>query len=127
MTRAWCHNTIARAMRGVTLKSQSSLTTASSRRNAGRERFTVNRERECAQTRQVRATLGDAGMAGSVDLSLLASQNGLFSVLPVTPDQVKQLREEHAIYMAGSGRVNIAGLHMGNIEKFVKAIAAVTG
>jgi len=77
--------------------------------------------------RQVRATLGNAGMAGSVDLSLLASQNGLFSVLPVTPDQVKQLREEHGIYMAGSGRVNIAGLHMGNIEKFVKAVAAVTG
>jgi aromatic-amino-acid transaminase len=39
---------------------------------------------------------------------------------------VKQLSEEHGIYMAGSGRVNIAGLHMGNIEKFVNAVAAVT-
>ena len=28
--------------------------------------------------------------------------------------------------MAGSGRINIAGLHMGNIEKFIGAIAAVT-
>ena len=77
--------------------------------------------------RKVRATLGDAGMAGGVDLSPLANQNGLFSMLAVTPEQVKQLREEHAIYMAGSGRVNIAGLHMGNIEKFVSAVAAVTG
>lgn len=76
--------------------------------------------------RQVRASLGDAGMAGHVDFVPISKQNGLFSVLPVTPDQVKQLREEHGIYMAGSGRVNIAGLHMGNIEKFVNAVAAVT-
>lgn len=77
--------------------------------------------------RQVRATLAAAGKAGSVDLVPLGGQNGLFSIVPVTPDQVKQLREEHAIYMAGSGRINIAGLHMGNIEKFIDAIAAVTG
>ncbi len=77
--------------------------------------------------RQVRERLGEAGMAGSVDLAPLAHQNGLFSTLPVTPEQVKQLREQHAIYMAGSGRVNIAGLTMGNIDKFIGAIAAVTG
>ncbi|MGQ7830851.1 amino acid aminotransferase [Altererythrobacter sp. Z27] len=77
--------------------------------------------------RQVRERLGQAGMAGSVDLAPLAHQNGLFSMLPVTPEQVKQLREEHAIYMAGSGRINIAGLTMGNIDKFIAAIAAVTG
>jgi aromatic-amino-acid transaminase len=66
-------------------------------------------------------------MSGGVDLSPLAHQNGLFSTLPVTPEQVKQLREEHGIYMAGSGRINIAGLTMGNIEKFINAVAAVTG
>jgi aromatic-amino-acid transaminase len=77
--------------------------------------------------RQVRAALAAAGTAGSVDLTPLGGQNGLFSTLPVTPEQVKQLREEHAIYMAGSGRINIAGLHMGNLEKFIGAIAAVTG
>jgi aromatic-amino-acid transaminase len=76
--------------------------------------------------RQVRATLAKAGVAGSVDLKPLGNQNGLFGMLPVTPDQVKQLRDEHAIYMAGSGRINIAGLHQGNIEKFIKAIADVT-
>lgn len=77
--------------------------------------------------RQVRTTLSDAGLNGSVDLVPLGNQNGLFSMLPVSPEQVKQLREDHGIYMAGSGRVNIAGLHMGNIEKFVEAIAKVTG
>ncbi|MEL7217074.1 MAG: aminotransferase class I/II-fold pyridoxal phosphate-dependent enzyme, partial [Pseudomonadota bacterium] len=77
--------------------------------------------------RDVRQTLADAGEAGSINLSPLGSQNGLFSVLPVTKEQVVQLREEHAIYMAGSGRINIAGLTNTNIEKFVSALAAVTG
>jgi aromatic-amino-acid transaminase len=77
--------------------------------------------------RQVRATLAGAGMAGSVDLTPLGTQNGLFSVLPVTKEQVVQLREEHAVYMAGSGRINIAGLTSANIARFVEAVAAVTG
>ena len=77
--------------------------------------------------RQVRARLADAGMAGSVDLTPLGSQNGLFSMLPVSKDQVVRLREEHGIYMAGSGRINVAGLTMDNIDKFIDAIAEVTG
>jgi aromatic-amino-acid transaminase len=77
--------------------------------------------------RQVRAKLAEAGTAGSVDLTPLGTQNGLFAILPVSKEQVVQLREEHAIYMAGSGRINIAGLHDGNIEKFVAALAQVTG
>ncbi|MBV7265063.1 amino acid aminotransferase [Erythrobacter ani] len=76
--------------------------------------------------RQVRAVLADAGMAGSVDLTPLGTQNGLFSVLPVSKEQVARLREEHAIYMAGSGRINVAGLTMNNIDKFIEAVADVT-
>ena len=77
--------------------------------------------------RQVRDRLAAAGVAGSVDLTPLGTQNGLFSVLPVTKDQVVRLREEHGIYMAGSGRINIAGLTMDNIDKFIDAVADVTG
>ena len=29
--------------------------------------------------------------------------------------------------MAGSGRINVAGLHMGNLDKFISALATVTG
>ena len=76
--------------------------------------------------RQVRDRLASAGMAGSVDLTPLGTQNGLFSMLPVSKEQVVRLREEHAIYMAGSGRINIAGLTMDNIDKFIDAIADVT-
>jgi aromatic-amino-acid transaminase len=75
--------------------------------------------------RQVRLRLAEFGTAGSIDLRPVASQNGLFSVLKLSPEQILKLRSDHAIYMAGSGRINIAGLTMGNIERFVAALAAV--
>jgi aromatic-amino-acid transaminase len=77
--------------------------------------------------RQVRARLAEAGQAGSVDLKPLGGQNGLFSVLPLSSEQILKLRDDHGIYMAGSGRVNIAGLTMGNIAKFIADVAAVSG
>lgn len=76
--------------------------------------------------RQVRARLAAAGMAGSVNLTPLGSQNGLFSMLPLSGEQILKLRDDHAIYMAGSGRINVAGLTMGNIDKFIAAVAAVS-
>jgi aromatic-amino-acid transaminase len=79
-----------------------------------------------ARMRQVRARLAEAGRAGSVDLTPLGHQNGLFSVLPLSGEQILKLREDHGIYMAGSGRVNIAGLTIGNIDKFITDLAAVS-
>jgi len=80
-----------------------------------------------SRMRQVRDRLAEAGQAGSIDLAPLGSQNGLFSVLPVSKEQVIALREDHGIYMAGSGRINIAGLTMDNIDKFIAALGDVTG
>ena len=77
--------------------------------------------------RAVRDALAEAGTAGRIDLTPLAAQNGMFSIVPVTKDEVVTLREEHGIYMAASGRINIAGLTMGNLPQFVAALAAVTG
>ena len=76
--------------------------------------------------RQVRARLAAAGPAGAVDLTPLGGQNGLFSIVPLSKDQVLEMREKHGIYMAGSGRINVAGLTMGNIDKFIGAVADVT-
>ena len=76
--------------------------------------------------RQVRAKLAEAGEIGSLDLAPIGSQNGLFSVLVLSPEQILKLREDHAVYLAGSGRINIAGLTMGNIDKFIGALADVT-
>jgi len=77
--------------------------------------------------RQVRAKLAAAGKVGGVDLTPLGAQNGLFSIIPFTPEQVQAMREKHGIYFAGSGRINVAGLTMANIDKFIAAVADVTG
>ena len=76
---------------------------------------------------QVRAKLAASGTAGAVDLTPLAEQKGMFAMLPVSKEQVEQLRKDHGVYMAGSGRINVAGLTMGNIDAFTDALAAVTG
>ncbi|MBC2666020.1 aspartate/tyrosine/aromatic aminotransferase [Novosphingobium flavum] len=76
--------------------------------------------------RQVRGRLAAAGTAGTVDMIPFGSQNGLFSIVPLTPEQVLAMREKHGVYMAGTGRINVAGLTMGNIDKFVAAVADVT-
>ncbi len=79
-----------------------------------------------ARMREVRTTLADAGDVGTLDLRPLGNQNGLFAVLPLEKEQIQRLRDDHAIYMAGSGRINVAGLHKGNIDKFIAALADVT-
>ena len=75
---------------------------------------------------QVRAKLAAAGTAGGVDFGALGGQNGLFSVLPLSGEQILKLRNDHGIYMAGSGRINVAGLTMGNIDKFIADVATVS-
>ena len=75
---------------------------------------------------QVRARLAETGLAGAIDLTPLGHQNGLFSVLPLSAEQILKLRADHGIYMAGSGRINIAGLTAGNIDKFIADLAAVS-
>ena len=76
--------------------------------------------------RQVRARLAEAGVTGGVDLTPIGGQNGLFSIIPFTPEQVQAMRDRHGIYFAGSGRINVAGLTEGNIERFIAAVADVT-
>ena len=76
--------------------------------------------------RQVRARLAEHGMAGSIDLKPIGGQNGLFSVLPLSAEQIQRLRSDHGIYLAGSGRINAAGLTMGNIDKFIADLTTVS-
>lgn len=78
-----------------------------------------------ARMRAVRDAIASAGTAGRIDLTPLGTQNGLFAMLPVTKEEVAALREDHGIYMAGSGRINIAGLTTANLPKFIAALAAV--
>ena len=55
----------------------------------------------------------------------LLHQNGMFSFTGLTPAQVEQLREDHTIYVVGSGRVNFAAMTADNIPRICDATAAV--
>ena len=80
-----------------------------------------------ARMRRVRARLAAAdNEAPGLNLAALGKQNGLFAMLPLSKDQIARLREDHGVYMAGSGRINVAGLHEGNTPKFIAALADVT-
>jgi aromatic-amino-acid transaminase len=77
--------------------------------------------------RQVRDRLAAAGQVGNLDLTPIGTQNGLFSMLALDKDQIARLRADHGIYMAGSGRINVAGPTQGNIDKFIAALGEVAG
>ena len=49
----------------------------------------------------------------------------MFSMLPVTPAQATALRDDHAIYMTNSGRINIAGANASNIPSVATALLDV--
>jgi len=55
----------------------------------------------------------------------VAKHRGMFSRLGLTPAQVETLRKDHAIYMVGDSRINIAGLRADVLEKLATAIASV--
>lgn len=77
--------------------------------------------------RWVRERLAGAdNQVPGLDLAPLASQSGMFAMLALDKDQIQRLRDEHAIYMAGSGRINVAGLTASNIDRFIAALAEVT-
>ena len=61
------------------------------------------------------------------DFGYFLSQRGMFSYTGLTAEQVDRLREEHAVYLVRSGRLCVAGLNSGNVERTAEAIAAVLG
>ncbi|MXP28269.1 aminotransferase class I/II-fold pyridoxal phosphate-dependent enzyme [Porphyrobacter algicida] len=81
-----------------------------------------------ARVRRVRERLAAAdNKAPGLGLSALAHQHGLFAMLPLNREQIEALRRDHGVYMAGSGRINVAGLTEANTPKFIAALADVTG
>lgn len=55
----------------------------------------------------------------------LLHQNGMFSFSGLTEQQVERLREEHAMYVVGSGRVNFAAMTPESMPRICDAIATV--
>lgn len=62
-----------------------------------------------------------------LDLGRLSRQRGMFALLPVTIDEVRILRERHAVYVDASGRINVAGLNDANFERFAAALSEADG
>ena len=59
------------------------------------------------------------------DFSFITAEKGMFSFLGITPAQVDQLRTDYSIYMAGSSRINIAGISAANVDYVARAITEV--
>lgn len=57
----------------------------------------------------------------------IAGQKGMFSRLPLTPEQIETLRAEKAIYIVGDGRINVAGLpnDEADLDQLAENIASV--
>ena len=65
--------------------------------------------------------------AAHPSLAYIGEQKGMFSMLPISREQVLQLRKDHGIYMADSGRFNVLGMADEMLDRFVAAIVAVIG
>lgn len=71
--------------------------------------------------------LDDRGVRLSPDGNgFIARQRGMFSFSGLNKDQVAKLRDEHSIYIVGSGRINVAGITADNVDHLCDAIAEVT-
>ncbi len=59
------------------------------------------------------------------DFSFLRDQKGMFSFSGLNPLQVDRLKNEFAVYIVGSGRINVAGMTTRNMTQLCDAVAAV--
>ncbi len=82
-----------------------------------------NRERVAS----VRALLGAELRAidAPEKFHCLERQKGMFSLLPLRPEQMDRLRSEFAIYGTAGGRINVAGLTPERISSLAQALKAV--
>lgn len=79
-----------------------------------------------AELTEVRTRLNTIRASLSAALPQLpgvAAQTGMFSLLPVSPENAVTLRKDHGIYMIENGRINIAGLNADNMPRFAAALA----
>jgi aromatic-amino-acid transaminase len=76
------------------------------------------RERMIALRAELEAT-------GSLWLRGISGQRGIFRLLPFTPDQAERLGRDHAIHIAPSGRMNLAGLRPGDGPRLAAALDEV--
>lgn len=87
------------------------------------QEVTTMRERINGMRHLFVETLNEKGVQR--DFSFITRQRGMFSFSGLTPAQVKALRDEYAIYIVGSGRINVAGMAESSMDYLCSAIADV--
>lgn len=81
------------------------------------------RERIASMRQLLVAKLKENGVTQNFDF--ITTQNGMFSFLGITPEQIQRLQDEFSIYIVGSSRINVAGVSQGNIDYLAQSIAKV--
>lgn len=61
-------------------------------------------------------------LSGSNRFDFIEEHRGMFSRLGATPEQVKKIKDEFAIYLVGDSRLNIAGLNDESVPILARAI-----
>jgi len=76
---------------------------------------------------ELRQGLADAlrRKSNSERFDFIGRQRGMFSRFGLNAEQVKRLREEHAVYIVGDSRFNVAGLPGDRLDELAAKIVAV--
>ncbi|MES1202855.1 MAG: aromatic amino acid transaminase [Pseudomonadota bacterium] len=78
-----------------------------------------------ARIKSLRALLADRAAAAGLDLESVRGQRGMFSMLPLTSEQVLTLRATHGVYMPENGRINIAGISPERVDALADKLRQV--
>ena len=92
-------------------------------RNSWEVEVAAMRERIASMRRSLHGVLS-AKKPGR-DFGYILSQRGMFSYTGLSAAQVDRLRHEFGVYLVRSGRLCVAGLNTGNVQRTATAIAAV--
>lgn len=57
----------------------------------------------------------------------ITDQIGMFAYTGLTAEQMTTLAEEHSVYATKDGRISVAGITSGNVERLAEAIYKITG
>jgi aspartate/tyrosine/aromatic aminotransferase len=63
-------------------------------------------------------------VTGNGSFDFIETQRGMFSLLGVSPEVVRRLRDEHHIYMTNDSRMNLAGVMPHNAAYVAESIVS---
>ncbi|MEM6742463.1 MAG: aromatic amino acid transaminase [Pseudomonadota bacterium] len=66
-----------------------------------------------------------AARPGGEGWTIVADQKGMFSLLGLSDAQVARLRDEHAVFALGPGRINVAGMPLDQADRIADALLSV--